>query len=94
MHPVRKALVQPVLLGGMERGPLVIVLFVVGVFVLFQTVASIVTGLLIAAVGVIALRRTAERDPQYFDVLYRRLKYGSVYGAVPLDTRDSDWWQV
>lgn len=94
MHPVRKALVQPVLLGGMERVPLVIVLFVAGVFVLFQTVASIVIGLLIAAAGVIALRRTAEHDPQYFHVLYRRLKYGSVYGAVPLDAKESDWWQV
>ena len=94
MHPVRKALVQPVLLGGMERVPLVIVLFVAGVFVLFQTVASIVTGLLIAAVGVAALRRTSEHDPQYFHVLYRRLKYGSVYGAVPLDAKVSDWWQV
>ncbi len=94
MHPVRKALVQPVLLGGMERVPLVIVLFVAGVFVLFQTVASIVVGLLIAAAGVIALRRTAERDPQYFHVLYRRLKYGSIHGAVPLDTKVSDWWHV
>ena len=94
MHPVRKALVQPVLLGGMERVPLVIVLFIAGVFVLFQTIASIVVGLLIAAAGVIALRRTAEHDPQYFHVLYRRLKYGSIYGAVPLDTKASDWWRV
>ena len=94
MHPVRKALVQPVLLGGMERVPLVIVLFVAGVFVLFQTVASIVVGLLIAAAGVIALRRTAEHDPQYFHVLYRRLKYGSIHGAVPLDKKVSDWWRV
>ena len=94
MHPVRKALVQPVLLGGMERVPLVIVLFVAGVFVLFQSALSIIVGLLIAAAGVIALRRTAEHDPQYFHVLYRRLKFGSVYGAVPLDAEDSDWWEV
>ena len=70
-------------------------LFVAGVIiVLFPTVASIVVGLLIAAAGVIALRRIAEHDPQYLHVLYRRLKYGSIYTAVPLDTNDPDWRQV
>lgn len=95
MHPVRKALTQPVLLGGMERVPLVLVLFVAGVFVLVQTPASIVSGLVIAGAGVFVLRRTAEQDPQYFAVLYRRLKYGRYYGSVPLDAgrRDHRFWQ-
>ena len=85
MTPVRRALTQPVLLGGMERVPLVIVLFVAGVFILFQTPASIASGLLVAGAGVTILRRVADRDPQYFSVLRRRLKYGRYHGPVPLD---------
>ncbi|MDE2772184.1 MAG: VirB3 family type IV secretion system protein [Gemmatimonadota bacterium] len=96
MHPVRRALVQPILLGGMERVPLVLVLFVGGLFVLLQTPATIVTGLVIVAVGVVILRRTAEADPQYFHVLIRRLRYGRYYGPVPLDARkrESRFWQM
>ena len=94
MTPVRRSLTQPVLLGGMERVPLVLVLFAAGVFVLFQTPASIVSGLLVAGAGVLILRRVAERDPQYFRVLCRRLKYGRCYGPVPLDAgrREHGFW--
>ena len=67
------------------------VLLVAGVSVLFPTVASILVRLLIAAAGVIALCRTARHDPQYLHFLYRSLKYGSVNGAVPLETKDSNW---
>lgn len=85
MNPIRKSLVTPPLLGGMERVPLVVLLFVAGVFVLFQTPASVLSGLLLAGAGVVILRRIAEADPQYFQVLYRRLKYHRYHGAVPLD---------
>lgn len=64
---------------------------VTGVSVLFPTVASIVVRLLIVAAGVIALCRTARHDPQFLHFLYRCLKNGSVTGAVPLETKDSNW---
>ncbi len=95
MHPVRNALTQPVLLVGMERFPLVLVLFVAGVFVLVLKPAAIISGLIISGAGVIVLRRTAEQDSQYFAVLYSRLKYGRYHGSVPLDAgeRDYRFWQ-
>ncbi|MCY3875176.1 MAG: VirB3 family type IV secretion system protein [Rhodobacteraceae bacterium] len=96
MNPVHKSLVRPILLGGMERVPLVIVLFFAGLFVLFQTPAAIASGLLIAAVGIVVLRRTAEWDPEYFRVLHRRLKFGRYYGPVPLDAhrKEYSFWQL
>lgn len=96
MNPVHKSLVRPILLGGMERVPLVIVLFIAGLFVLIQTPATVVSGILIAVIGIIVLRRTAESDPEYFRVLYRRLKYGRYYGPVPLDAhrKEYSFWQL
>lgn len=96
MNPVHKSLVRPILLGGMERVPLVIVLFLAGLFVLFQTPATVVCGLLIAGIGVVVLRRTAEWDPEYFRVLYHRLKHGRYYGPVPLDAhrKEYSFWQL
>ncbi len=96
MNPVHKSLVRPILLGGMERVPLVIVLLVAGLFVLLQTPATVVSGLLIAVVGIVVLRRIAEWDPEYFHVLYRRLKYGRHYGPVPLDSHKKEYsfWQL
>ena len=96
MNPVHKSLVQPILLGGMERVPLVIVLFLAGLFMLVQTPATVTAGLLIATVGIVVLRRTAEWDPEYFRVLCRRLKFGRYYGPVPLDAhrKEYSFWQL
>lgn len=96
MNPVRKSLVRPILLGGMERVPLVILLFLSGVFILFQTPASVASGLVILGTGIFVLRRTAERDPEFFHVLFRRLKYGRYHGPVPLDSnrQETDFWRL
>ena len=79
----------------MERVPLVLVLFMAGVFVLVQTPASIITGMVIAGADMVVLCRTAKQDPHYFAVLYRRLKCGRYCGSVPLDAggRDYRFWQ-
>ena len=91
MNPVRRSLTRPVLLGGMERVPLVLVLFVAGVLVMLQTPATVLSGLLVAGAGVVVLRRVAEHDPQYFHVLYRRLGSGRYHGPVPLDARRREY---
>ena len=80
----------------MERVPLVIVLFVAGLLVLLQTPVSVAIGLLTAGIGVIVLRRTAEWDPEYFRVLYHRLKSGRYHGPVPLDMQRKEYsfWQL
>jgi type IV secretory pathway TrbD component len=83
IHP---SLVRPVLIGGAEREPMVVVLGLVAALVTAfrPNLVTYSLAALLILVGLPRLRRLARRDPQFFAVLRRHVHVAGYYPARPV----------
>lgn len=86
---IRAALTRPVLVMGAERR---IVFGVIGCSVLLimgvQTIAGVITGIVLWFVGIYVGRVLAKSDPMMTDVYERHIKYQKYYPARSTPWRD------
>ncbi len=78
---VYPSLVRPILVGGVEREPMLVVLgAVAGLVAAFRpNPVTYSLAVLVVVVGLPRLRRLARRDPQFFAVLRRHLHAAGFY---------------
>ena len=77
---IHKSLYKPVLFVGCERLPFTLVTLFCGLIIMeYQSTISILISLFIYLISIIMVRRVNIEDAQFFQCLYRYIRYYSDY---------------
>lgn len=83
LNQIHKSLYKPVLFVGCERLPFTLITLICGLIIMeYQSLLSVVLSITVYLGGVIMIRRINMHDIQFFQCLYRYLRFYTDYYPV------------